>query len=104
MTLILHGSPNHGADELGIVLLRGRAGPYTHPIAKHGHDVGDAPNLVEAMGDEDDAHTLRLERLDLRKEMVDFVGSQRGRRLVEGDDLRIADERPGKLHELLLSD
>ena len=70
--------------------------------AAHERDpVAQPVRLVEVVGGEDDRPALSAHRLDRLADDVGRLGVERGRRLVEEDDRRLVEQRPGD-RELLL--
>ena len=73
-------------------------------VAQADEVVGDAEDLVELVGDEDDRPALGLELRDDAEEIVDLVGRKCSGRLVHDDDLRLVRQRPRDLDQVLLRD
>ena len=61
--------------------------------AHHGDPVADLLDLVHAVRDEDHAHALARERADHREQAIARGHVERGGRLVEDQDLGVAQER-----------
>ncbi|MNP00167.1 hypothetical protein D3C76_919530 [compost metagenome] len=71
----------------------------------HDHDlVGDPRDLIHAMTDVDEGHTLLLQFLDLFEQQVGFVLAQGCGRLVENQQTRVERQGPGDFHQLLGGD
>ena len=71
-------------------------------VAKHGHTVGDPEHLVETMGDINDANPARTKPPQGVDEAADIRLRQRGRRLVENEDVGFHRERPPDCDERAL--
>ena len=95
---------DHQADELRLGDRGDRPVADLLAVAQADEVVGDAEDLVELVGDEDDRAALGLELRDDAEEVVDLVGRQRRGRLVHDDDLRLVRERAGDLDQVLLRD
>ncbi len=80
----------------------GRAGDLA--VAQHRDAVGDREHLAELVGDEDDRLALVDEAADDGEELVDLAGRQYGRRLVEDQDVGLAEQRLDEFDPLLLAD
>ena len=65
------------------------------PIAHDGHAVGDARNLLQPMGDVDDADAAGRDLAHHDEQPLDLGGGERRRRLVHDEDLRSVGERLG---------
>ena len=76
-------------DELVLVGFGEQALADHLAVAEHRVAVGDAVDLVELVADEQDRLAVALQELDQLEELLDFLGRQRGRRLVHDDDLRV---------------
>src|SRR5690606_127228 len=72
--------------------------------AQDGHTVRDPADLLHAMADVDDAHTLALQTAHVLEEHVDLRIRQGRRRLVQYQEPARARERGGDLDELLPPD
>ena len=70
-------------------------------VADHGDAVGDAEDLVQAVGDVDDGHALRLQRARDVEQAGDLMGRQAGGRFVHDQDLDLQRQRAGDLDGLL---
>ena len=75
------------------------AAPRSSPAATvapsaYGHPVGDLRHLVHAMRDEDGAHPLRRAAANDGKQTVPGLDIKRGRRLIEDQYVRVANQRP----------
>ena len=84
--------------------LAGRPRRQAAAVAEHGHAIGDAEHLRQAVRDVDDASAFAGEPLDDGKHALDLAVGERRGRLVEDEDARVADEQPRNLHELHLGD
>ena len=97
-------SPNHHCSQF---LLRdgfrvGFADQFTSP--QHGDAVGDAENLLELMGDEDNRLSLAAEQLHHGEETFYLLRRQNGSRLVENQDIGLPVERLEDFDALLKTD
>ena len=95
---------DHHRDDL---LDLGVGGPDGIDVAAVAHDrdaVGDLLQLLQAVGDVDDAHALTAQLASDAEELVDLRIGQRGRRLVHDQDGGVERERLGDLDHLLLGD
>ena len=71
-------------------------------VAQHGDAVADAPVLVHAVADIDDADAVALLLLDEREEPLRLAFGERRGRLVQDQHRGLGAERLGDLHHLLL--
>ncbi len=71
-------------------------------IAQHRHFIAQAVDFLQVMGDVEDRQTLVPQALDDPQQLVDFALDQRHAGLVEHQDLRLANQRPGDLQHLAL--
>ena len=71
------------------------------PVGQHGHAVADAADLVEAVGDVDDAHALGGEAADDAEERLDLLPVEDRRRLVHDQQADLAGEGAGDRDDLL---
>ena len=72
------------------------------PVPHHHHTVGDAENLVEAVGDVDHAHPARFQPADGREEPLHLVGGQACGRLVQHQEVALHHQRAGNGDKRLL--
>jgi hypothetical protein len=72
--------------------------------AQHHDAVGDAQRFLQLVGDEHDSASGGLQRLDDAEEVLDLLWCQYGGRLVEDDDLRVAEQDLDDLDALLHAD
>jgi hypothetical protein len=94
-------APDHERRE---VLRRGRLGVRVTgdlAAAQDGDVVGDGQGLLELVGDEDDGGASVLELGHDPEELDDLLRGQHGRRLVEHEDLRAAEQHLDDLDALL---
>ena len=70
-------------------------------VADDGDAVGDPSNLLEAMGDVDDAGAARAEAPDSGEQMADLAIGERGRRLVQQEDSGVRADGTRDLDQLL---
>ena len=97
-----HRSADDLLDEIARRGLADRDGGHAPPVAEHGDAVGDAEDLVEAVGDIDDADAARAEAPERVEEMLDVGLGQRRRRLVEDEDVGLDGERAADRDERAL--
>ena len=71
------------------------------PVADHGDASRVLVEVAEPMRDEKHDPAVRGELVDLSEQLVGFLVGQRGIRLVEQEDLRVARDRAGDLGALL---
>ena len=99
-----HLAPDHRVGELrrrGLVGIEGRdhlAAPH------HRHAVGQAHDLAQLVGDEDDRLALALEHPEHLEQLVGLGRRQHRGRLVEHQDVRAAHQRFQDLDPLLQAD
>ncbi len=105
------GTPNaadlasdHGRDQLRARVRRRRPFEHRRTVAQDVHAVGDAGHLVEPMRDVDDRDAAIAKTVDERKQPLDLLVRQSGRRLVEDEAAGVAEERAGDLDHLALGD
>ena len=72
-------------------------------VAEHDDAVGDRENLVKVMRDVEDGDPLIAERPEDLQQPAPLGAIERGRRLVEDQDFRIAGQRLGDFDELALA-
>ena len=95
---------DHRFDQRG---LAGRGGfrlGYLSAVAKHRHGVGDAQNVLDEMGDEDDAGAFVAQAPQGREQALHLRRREGGGRLVEDDDAGAREQHAGDLDELLQAD
>ena len=99
-----HVATDHEVGEalLGRFLRVGGADDLAAP--KHGHAVGDREHLPELVRDEDDRLALVDERLHDGEELVDLAWGEHRGRLVEDQDVGLAEQRLDQLDALLFAD
>ena len=94
--LLLHMEIDIAAHHHGRQLLHGGVlrlhGAHTLALAQHGAAVGHGHDLVELVGDEQDALALGGQILHDLHQLVDLLGRQNGGGLVEDEDLVVAVE------------
>src|SRR5581483_5318905 len=81
-----HGLADHQRDETSLRHLPRLERPDPGAVAKDGDPVRDGEDLVEAMGDVEDAEPTRGDAADRREEHGDLGAREGGRRLVEHED------------------
>ena len=72
------------------------------PLAKHGHAVAQAQNLVELVRDNNDGMPLIAHVAQHLEQPVRLLGGEYGGRLVQNQDVRAAVEHFDDFHRLLL--
>ncbi len=92
---------DHELDELVGRCRRGQAGGRRAPVGQHGDAVADAPDLVEAVRDVDDADALGSEPANDVEERLDLALVEDRRRLVHDQQPHVAGQRAGDRHDLL---
>jgi hypothetical protein len=83
--------------------LPGRAGGDDAPVAEDGESVGESLGLLHVMRGQEDALAKRPQVADCLPGLAARGRVEAGRRLVEEDELRIADERERKVEASQLS-
>ena len=68
--------------------------PLTHAVAKDADAIGDPEHLRQPVADVDDADAGPAPLAHERVELLDLLGSERRRRLVEEEHLRFGQQRP----------
>ena len=116
---VLHLAADHEADEVRhasrghVVVERGRharrgrrdACPTDRlAVTQHGVALADALTLFEEVADVDHAHAARAQAFDHGEKPLRIHLREAARRLVHDEQLRLAHERAGDFHELLLRD
>ncbi|MNT65832.1 hypothetical protein D3C72_2038430 [compost metagenome] len=71
-------------------------------VAQHRHALGQFHDFVELVRDEDHRHAPRREAADLLEQGLRLGNRQHGRRLVHDEHARIAADRLGDFHHLLV--
>lgn len=94
---------DHQADDAVLVKRVGRAGSDVLAIADHRDGVADALDLVELVRDVDAGHAGALEVVDDGQQHLDFLGAERGCRLVENQQPGLFGQRLGDLEQLLVA-
>ena len=97
----LHGTADHHAAQF---LLRGGGGVYrahVAALAQHRHAVGNLHDLVELVGDEQNALALLGQPPHDLHQLFDFLRGEHGGGLVKDEHLVIAVEHLENLHALL---
>ena len=99
-----HLAADHGVGELGRRGLRGVEG-RDHLAAPHHRDaVGEAHDLAQLVGDEDDRLVLALQHPEHLEQLIGLGRRQHRGRLVEHQDFRAAHQRLQDLDPLLQPD
>src|SRR5579875_811832 len=93
-------APGHQGHRLALV--DGGEGADLAPVAEDGDAVGDAGDLVPAMGGEDDAGVARAQAADQLEEPGHVALAEGGGRLVEIEDLGLLDDHAHDLDDLPL--
>ena len=97
-------APDHQPDDAVDGGVGDRPAADLAAVAQHGEAVAQRHHLVEAMGDEDDAETLRPKVAHDAEQLVDLGRAQRRSRLVHDDEPRSHRQSAGDLDHLLLGD
>ena len=71
-------------------------------VTEHRHPVADLMDLLQTVGDINDADSLLFEAVDGGEELLDLTVREGSRRLVHNEDLGLDGEGLGHLHHLLL--
>ena len=87
------------SSSVGVVA--GQAGRRRAPVGEHGDAVADAPDLVEAVRDVDDADALGREPANDVEERLDLALVEDRGRLVHDQQPDVARQRAGDRHDLL---
>ena len=95
---------DHQPGDLLFCHIAGVVHAHRAAAAHDGQSVGDLHDLVEFVGDEDDRVALLLQIPQLLEQLDRLLCGQNGRRLVEDEDLRAADQRLEDLDLLLHAD
>src|SRR4051794_2426209 len=98
----LQASAHHAFDDRAH--RRRAVGELRHPLAVAQHDdaIGDLADLLQPVRDVDDADALGPELAHLLEERLGLGAAERGRGLVEDEELRVQGERLRDLDQLLL--
>ena len=99
-----HRAADHHLGHLVGVGVGGGHGVDHLAVAEHGDPVGDLEHLVERVGDEDDRLAVGLELAHVVEQLLDLLGDEHGRRLVQDQDVRAPVEELEDLDPLLLAD
>ena len=100
----LHGAADHHVGERLLVGVLGLHRADAAALAQDGHAVGHRHDLVELVGDEEDALALAREAAHDLHQLVDLLRREHGRGLVEDEDVVVAVEHLQYLHALLHAD
>ena len=73
-------------------------------VPENRHIVGNREDLIHLVGDVDDAHAMRLEVRDDRKEVLHFAFGERGSRLIHDQDVGLEGDGLGNLNDLPIGD
>ena len=99
---LVEGPADHEADELFGVEFGGWRGLDVVAVPEHGDAVRDLEDLLQPVGDVDNAYALGGKVLDDAEELADLpLGQGRGR-LVHDHGPRLTHQRPRDGHDLLL--
>ena len=98
----VHAPAHHHFGQAFLRGLGGLNGTDAVPLAKHGHAVAQAQNLVELVGDDDDGMPLIAHVAQHLEQPVRLLGGEHGGRLVQNQDVRAAVEHFDDFHRLLL--
>ena len=80
---------HHLRDQLDLRQLLDGVFAHQLAVAQHGDAVADGVDLLEEVGDEDDAHAARLQVAHEAEKHLDFLFIQRRGRLVEDEHLAV---------------
>jgi hypothetical protein len=94
----------HLADDLVGVQTDRRGGRHGASVADHCDAVAEVDDLAEPVRHEDDGAALGRGRADRGEDEIDLGAGERGRRLVQQQDLGAAPECAGDLDQLTLAD
>ncbi len=92
---------HHSDDVLHGGLLAAQIGDLLAVTEDH-DPIRDAEHLLQAVGDEDDGHSLSAQALHRLKQRLDLVAGQGRGRLIHDDQLCLGGQRFGDLHLLAL--
>ena len=97
-------SADHHADKLFFIRLFCIFCADELTVPQHRHRIAYPERLFHTVGNINNRNILFFKSLNLCKQLIHFVISQRSGRLVHNEDLRILVNRPGNLQHLLLCD
>ena len=100
----LERPPDHERDEAFLRHGGGLERSLADAVAKDGDPIGDAEHLRQPVADVDDADPCAALLEHQLMEPLDVVGPERGRRLIEEQDLRPGEQRLDDLEELSLGE
>ena len=86
--------PEHELDDLLLAALRRHERADVGAVAEHGRPVAVRDHLPQAVGDEESRPASLLLSLHHREDALGEIGRQRGRDLVQDQQLRVARKRP----------
>ncbi len=92
---------DHGHDVVGVDL-EGRHVGHDPPASQHGDPVGYAEDLLQAVGDHENARACRSQLIEQLLDGLGLGDAERRRRLVENQDRRVSQQRPGDGYQLTL--
>ena len=93
---------DHQLDQAGLVDCVGRAGADAFAVAEDRHAVGEAEDLIEPVGNVDDADAVRAQLGDYLEEQFLLALGEGGGGFVHDHEPRAGAEGAGDLDELLL--
>ena len=99
--LQLHRTADHHAAQFRLGGVPGLHGAHVLALAQHGHAVGDLHDLVQLVGDEQDALALLGEAAHDVHQFLNLLGGEHGGGFVEDQHLVVAVEHLEDLHALL---
>ena len=102
--LQLNGTADHHIAELLLVGVFGFNGAHILAFAQNGDTVGNGHNLVELMGDEEDALAFCGKALHSGHQLVDLLRSENCGGLVENEDVVVAVKHLQNFNALLHTD
>ena len=98
----LERTPDHERDE-ALLRHRGRLErPLAHAVPENADPIGDAEDLGQSVADVDDPDAGAAPFVNERVQMIDVLGAEGRRRLVEEQHLRLGEQRLDDLEELSL--
>ena len=98
---VLQVAPDHELDQVVHRHFRDLLGVDVTPVLEHRDLVGQLEDLLQAVGDVDDADALGLERAHDLEQLLQILLAQHGRWLVHDEDARLAVQGLGDLDQLL---
>ena len=98
---LVHVLADHFRDQLELGDLVDVVDAHEVAVAQNGQAVGHFKDLIEEVGDEDDADALFLQRAHDREKLLDLVFVERRGRLVEDEHLGVDVHRAGDGNHLL---